>query len=599
MKQRILSIVAGATVFAGGLAAASGPAQAGPPAACGSKWTTYTRPAAHQIVKQENVHITMSDGARLAADINLPSAPAGTKFPTIVTQTPYTKTALGAEPFFVERGYAQVVVEVRGTGTSEGKWRGFDAREQRDGYEILEWVRRQQWSDGRLATYGASYMAINQFLTAAQHPRGLKAMFPIVPMADPYRDIIFVGGQDNVAFIPAWLGLVTGLSLAPGSNTLQSPTVGAGALAAHAQSAAEYQAPTVVDGATGGDIAFDSPYWRSRAPIEAAKKVKVPAFITGGLHDLFQRGEPMLYERLRSQGVTTKLLMGPWGHLNGSSGAGLPVDGVPALTNIALRWFDQYVLGKKVGAECLPQVTQYLLGQGHFEVQPDWPHPNLKAQREYLQPERALSRLLPGVNGGSDVLPQNTLSGTCSRSTNQWLMGTLDSTPCHTDNRLTEASEVTYTTNALARDTRLAGPMAARIWLTTTAHEAVLAVRVTDVAPDGTSTELSTGLVSAVHRAVDAKKSRIVNGINLQPWHPYSRAALSPVTANEPMALDAEIFPTNALIKAGHRIRLSVGTSDFPHAASPAPAASEALGGLVTIHHDATHPSSVALPVIN
>ena len=571
---------------------------AGAASTCTTRWTPYTRPATHTVVTQSNVHIRMSDGVQLVADVNLPSAPSGTRFPTIVTQTPYTKGAIGGAPYFVERGYAQVVVEVRGTGTSQGKWRGFDAREQRDGYEILRWVTKQPWSDGRIGTFGASYLAINQFFTAAQHPPGLKAMFPIVPMSDPYRDIVFEGGQTNVAFIPVWLGLVTGLSLAPGSSTVADPAMGIPAIAEHAQSATDYQAGTVVQGTSGGDVAYDSPYWRMRAPIESAKKVDVPTFITGGLHDLFQRGEPLLYERLRSRGITTKLLMGPWGHLDGSSGAGLPKDGVPSLNDIALRWFDQYVRGKKVGAECLPNVTQFLIGQGHYQVQPGWPAANLAPRMEYLHPEKELLPSLPALNGGSDVLPQNTANGACSRSTNQWLMGAIDATPCNSDNRLTEAGEMTYTTDAVSRDTRLTGPVAARIWVTTTAREAVLAARVTDVAPDGTSTELSTGLVSAAHRAVDRKLSRIVNGVNLQPWHPYTRQALLPVAPGKPMALDVEIFSINALIKAGHRIRLSIGSSDFPHAASPAPRALDELGGVLTIHHDATHPSSVALPVV-
>jgi putative CocE/NonD family hydrolase len=596
--RRLWSVVVTAGLVGAGVVAVAAPAPAASPSACTSRWTAYSRPATHTVVSHKDVHIPMSDGVNLVADVNMPNASPGTRFPVIVSQTPYTKTAVGNEPFFVQRGYVQVVVEVRGTGTSEGQWHGFDAREQRDGYEILQWVMRQPWSDGRIGLYGPSYLAINQFFTAAQHPRGLKAIFPIVPMSDPYRDIIFEGGQTNVAFIPAWLGLVTGLSLAPGSNTAGDPAMGVPAIAAHAQSAADYQAGTLANAVSGGDITYDSAYWRSRAPIEAANKVDVPTFITGGLHDLFQRGEPMLYERLRSRGVTTKLLMGPWGHLDGSAGKGLPSNGVPALTDIALRWFDQYVRGKRVGAECLPNVTQFLIGHGSYQVQPDWPAPNMTPRMEFLHPEKALAPLLPGVNGGTDLLPQNTANGACSRSTNQWLMGAIDATPCNTDNRLTEAGELTYSTSPVSRDTRLTGPVAARIWATTTAREAVLAARLTDVAPDGTSTELSTGLISASHRAVDRRRSRIVDGVNLQPWHPFTRRALLPVTAGKAMPLDVEIFPINALIKAGHRIRLSIGSSDFPHAAAPLPGTMSELGGVLTIHHDATHPSSVALPVV-
>src|SRR3546814_15153144 len=79
-------------------------------------------------------------------------------------------------------------------------------------------------------------------------------------------------------------------------------------------------------------------------------KITVPTFIVGGLHDLFQRSEPISYETVRNQ-VPAKLLMGPWTHIQAAVGSGLPADGVPPLNHIDLPWFDQYEFGRASGGE--------------------------------------------------------------------------------------------------------------------------------------------------------------------------------------------------------------------------------------------------------
>src|SRR5205807_7413623 len=168
-----------------------------------------------------DVPVTMSDGVKLYVNLYRPADGSGNavkgRFPVILTQTPYNKNgALNFEnDYLVERGYVQVIADVRGTGSSEGTWNSFGRREQRDGYELAEWARRQHWSNGKIGLHGTSYGAINQFLTAEQDPPGVKAAFPIVPMSDAYRDVTFGGGETNTSFIPLWLGLVTGLGMLP------------------------------------------------------------------------------------------------------------------------------------------------------------------------------------------------------------------------------------------------------------------------------------------------------------------------------------------------------------------------------------------------
>src|SRR5690606_30273386 len=110
-------------------------------------------------------------------------------------------------------------------------------------------------------------------------------------------------GQVNTGFIPLWLGLVTGGSIVPPSYALSGDADdlvrAATTLTGHLAGAGTFQLPTVVSSATGGDVAFDGPFWRMRSPLEVVDRIDVPAFVVGGLHDIFQRGAPLVYERLK------------------------------------------------------------------------------------------------------------------------------------------------------------------------------------------------------------------------------------------------------------------------------------------------------------
>lgn len=583
-------------------AAPSGPASAPASAdnrACRGEvgWDDYTRPAAVASVATTNVPIEMSDGVTLFADVFLPDAPG--PFPTIVTQTAYSKDVLGgANDFFVPRGYAYVTVDLRGTGTSEGGWDPFSERERRDGFEVYEWVVDQPWSNGRTGGYGASYLGLTQIFSAAQRPRGLEAIFPIVPVADAYRDIVLMGGQLNLGFMPLWVALVTGLSASPGTRWATDP---AGAIA----TAVEHLLRATDEGstlqllaraATGDEeIVFDGPFWQDRSPINHVDRVEVPTFITGGLNDLFQRGEPMLHEALRGQ-VPTKLLMGPWGHVDGSSGAGLTEAGLPAIEDIALRWFDNYLMDIDTRIACIPDVTMWHWGAEEYRTQAAWPHPALVPTPMYLG-DGTLEPAEVEAAGG-ELLPPVPVAGLCSRSTSQWLMGSLDSTPCVQQMDLNEPFEVQWTSEPFTEDVVLNGPISARLWLESTGPESVVVVRVADVAPDGTAKELTNGLQAASFREVDLERSRVVDGWNIQPWHPYTPESVQPMPPGEAVPVDIEVFPTAAVLRAGHRLRVSIGAADFPHAVSPLTREVDTLTSATTVTYGPEAPSHVVLPVV-
>jgi putative CocE/NonD family hydrolase len=578
------------------------------PAIAHADWTSYDRPVQYSTVTDKDVPITMSDGVKLYSDVIRPDKPG--RYPVLVEQTPYNKnlvdgsTAFGDNTYFAQRGYVVVIVDVRGTGSSEGQWQSFDDREQRDGFEVTQWAASEPWSDGKVGLFGPSYMGLNQILTAAQHPKGLKAIFPVVPMADGYRDITYSGGEINTGFIPLWLGLVTGASLVPPEYALDGNPAdlvqAATDLASHASGVAGFQASTVLNGMAGGDEAYDGPFWKTRSPIEVVDKVNVPTFVVGGLHDLFQRGEPLLYERLK-QHVNTRLLIGPWTHVAASEGQGLPGNGVPeSLSQIELRWFDHYLKGMDTQVGSIPKVTQWAWGDERYETQADWPDPRLSATREYLRTGKTLSTSAPTSSEAPDQFVQNPVAGVCTQSTSQWTAGLAGQVPCTTDDRVNEATSggADYTTPPLTSDLRFDGPLMADLWVSTTAKDAVATVRVTDVKPDGTSTELTDGWLAASFRKVDPTRSRYVNGQLLQPWHPFTRDSVLPVPAGQPVEMQVEIFPTNVVIPKGDSLRIDVEGGDFPHASPPLPMLANELGGVVSVLHDPQHPSYVALPTL-
>lgn len=318
----------------------------------GAIWRDYDPPMQHDgMTTLPTQFITLRDGVRLAASVTLPADADGQAasgpFPVVLVQTAYNLSAGqyvaaigGPDPYIVRHGYATVIVDVRGTGNSQGTWDAFGENEQADYGEVVDWVTRQDWSDDRIGLFGVSYLGITSVLTAELQKPAVKAAFPIVPIGDGYRDIVFTGGQVNPTFIPIWMGLVTGLGLVDVAALQADPAMGLRTLVEHLAGAlVGFQVPTIAKALLGDEeTAYDSDFWRIRSPIERAHRINVPTFVVGGLTDLFQRSEPLWFERLKGR-VPTKLLIGPWSHVAAATGEGLPADGVPRLNRIQLMWF--------------------------------------------------------------------------------------------------------------------------------------------------------------------------------------------------------------------------------------------------------------------
>jgi uncharacterized protein len=572
------------------------------------------RPATYGIDKTSNVAIKMDDGVVLKADVLRPAAKDGSAapgtFPVILTQTPYNKNSpsLNFEnDYLVQRGYIQVIVDVRGTGSSGGQWASFSPREQKDYYECAVWAHKLKGGNGDVGLSGTSYGAIDQLLTAAQHPPGLKAEFPIVPMGDAYRDVSVSGGAADTAFIPSWLGLVTGTGALPSTDVLNDPAGAATALADHVQGAAGFQVPVVASALTGQkvdgyDSAYDGPWYRSRSPLNIINKVDIPTFVVGGEYDLFQRSEPMIYNALHARGVPSRLLIGPWTHLG--AGNGLPVDGVPAVNELELRWYDHYLRGVPDPTldTDVPQVTAYRIGVGHYEKDTAYPPTDTHYKTLSLSGSAATGSsgalVATSPKSGTATVPYMPAAGVCSESTEQWTAGGVPQEPaCTGDHRVNDDAGVVYDLPVAQGAMRIAGTSMAKLFVSTTRSDAFVTARIEDVAPDGSATPLSTGWQVLSLRAVDTAKSAYRDGLMIQPWHPDTRKSVEAVQAGKIYELDVEIFPTLATLARGHSLRLAIQTADEPHSNGNAPQSASAAGGTLTVYAGANHHSELILGI--
>jgi len=625
----------------------------------GSVWKAYTRAADYpDAVTLPLQFITTRTGRKLAVLVSVPvdaqgRAVPGT-FPAILTQTAYrvdvgellgsvagtgnTLLVGGQDKFMNRRGYISVAVDVLGSGMSSGEAKLLGAEEQSAYGEAVDWVTKQPWFNGQLGLAGTSYLGITSLLTASQGHPAVKALFAQVPMGDAYRGTVGVGGLLNAKFISLWLPLTQQLSVANAAAISNNPLYADQIAAANQQHIAavdSWYLPTVNNSLAGqtGFATDDGDFWTVRSPIEAAAKIKVPTFLVGSNNDIFQRDEPLLYEQIK-RNANTKLVLIKGAHIQAVLGAASGADtasakGAPGSASLMLQWFDQYLKGIDTGAADLPNVTQYVegygtLGANRFARATDWPHPQMAPQRVYLHGDLSLSTQKPVAAEASHTVSEpaapvvtyaksksgetvnssvNINDGSdCSSSYVQWSLGTAGLLPkaCYTNSATVERTQnaLVYQTATLTSDLYLNGPIQADIWLSTSKTEAAVAVRVDDVDAFGVATPISTGLQSVAFRAVDTSRSRYVNGVMIQPWHPFTVASKLAVIPGQAMLVPVEVFPAAALIRKGHKLRIAISASNQAQGVWPTPQQALAHGNVSTILSDPAHPSSVVLPVV-
>jgi len=618
-------------------------------AAPGSQWEPgpelYGQKVSH------NVPITMADGVVLSANVAYPTSKktgkiASGKFPVALTITPYGKDTGpvvgfgGLDPYFVKRGYINVAVDVRGTGMSGGDFDIFDPEQSDDGVRVVHWAAKLTHSNGKVGMYGASYLGMNQILIAGAIGRDspLKAIFPIVSANDIYRDGAFMGGIPALTFQVIYISMVSGLrSLGPLTSILSAPTTtslttGLKAILSHATDSISSDL-VYLNAALGGPNSYDTEFWASKNPGRVLSQVVengIPAYLIDGHYDLFQRGAPLNYAALQnawsgrsatapmSPGQKTtgryQLLVGPYTHLTGAG-----VNG-PNWQALQLAWLDTWLKGKKTGMADTPTPLHYYdLGTSEYANETTYPFSGAVPTTFYFDGERSKSARLslndgtltptkPTTTTGADSLLWSPVAATaCGRQHDQWTLGDLSlltanipaKVPCVDDDRLSQLgpTSLTYSTPAFAEPRTIAGPISASIYATATTKDSEWIVIVQDVAPDGSAKTLTQGALLGSMRELDESRSWHVDGKLVMPYHPFTKDSAKPVRPGEITRYDVEAFPTYSTIAAGHRIRVTLSSSDFPHLVPTTKQLAALAGGHYRVQRTADAPSSVTIPL--
>ena len=499
---------------------------------------------------EKNLKVRARDGITLAVDVYRPDAPG--HFPALVGLSPYGKDLQGLLlppqtlgesavwdgnieagdlPFFVSRGYVVVVGDLRGTGSSEGAYRGFfNKTEGEDGYDVVEWAAEQAWCDGNVGMVGRSYFAQVQVETAIQAPPHLKTICPISEFNDFYRDMAYHGGVPGIFLYGLWDGR-GGTSGCARKNPV-SVVIEAGKEAMEAARAAALADPDIASYPNFFHLLhypeknppyfdvllhpFDGAFHAERSTYPGLDRIKVPVLLGGSFGNINAKSCWKTFAGLRSE----KRLV-----VNGKSMADRPWREDHGML---LRWYDHWLKGIDTGmlAESAP-IRIFVYGENAWRDEQEWPLLDTNWRPFYLQGRRRLGETPECAASEPDSFLQE---------------------PLHLTNR---KGGLTYETLPLARDLTVIGPAALHFFAAIDQPDTTWIVKVALVRENGTAQPLGTSYLKASHSEVDRERSSPG-----RPFHPHTRAI--PVPANEVQEYQIELDPIACVFREGDRIRLTI-----------------------------------------
>ncbi len=584
---------------------------------------------------------TMRDGVKLATEVYLPDGQAG-PFPTILQRTPYNRrppAAAGSNcdsPTFkawAARGYAALNQDVRGRYRSQGTMNAMQ-QEARDGYDAIEWAAAQSWSTGKVGTLGGSYVGLTQWQPAKVAPPHLAAIAPAITASDYHDHWTYVNGVFDLYFGQSWM-LVTfageqyernleAMGVSPADVQAQTTTWESAGLS-KLMSEWVWTLPLtsfpefhVAPPGAPNELApyyydwlahptYDD-FW-ARLDVEPHyQDVRVPALNSGAWYDIFQVGTVRNFQYMRAEAGTaearagTKLVMNCCGHA-GNSGL---ISWGPAQTdpNLTVRFFERYLKGVQNGFESEPAVHMDVLvppdtgtaGTSFLLTASGFPLPGTEYLDLFLTSgghantrngDGALVTVLgKQANGSPDRFtydpanPVPTVGGNMCCNTAILPAAAQDQSTVELRDDV-----LVYTSAPLERDLAVIGPVAVKLWAKTSAPDTDFTAKLVDVHLDGIA-----------HNVLDRiVRARFRNGSKMPP---------SLVEPGKPSQYTIDLGNTATIIRTGHRVRLEISSSSFPHYSRNLNTglSNEATSGMQVaqqmILHDDAHRSRLVLPVV-
>jgi hypothetical protein len=536
---------------------------------------------------EKDVAVVMRDGVRISLCVYRPDGKD--RFPALFAASPYQYEMddvpayplflwreTGPVEWYVGQGYAYVHADVRGAGRSEGDFEFMGPNEQQDYLELIAWIVRQPWCNGRVGGIGQSYYAMAQWLMATYNPPGLACIVPYDGLVDQYRGSNYHGGI-YCSYRSVWY------------TTLRADNQ-------HRPAGRRGRAPMTFD-LVGAmiDHPLDDEFWRVRSPYWRLDQIKCPVLSIGhwGKMGLHLRGNILGYEEVRAP---KKLVV--TGARNTFEAHRL-FDQIDFHEKELLPFYDLHLKGKNNGFMASEPIRLFVRGANVWRAEEEWP-PCARTVEFYLR--KGPSGSVTSLNDGglsSDGPAEDEAPTSYTYPDWEWVNGVAVIGP---DGRVDPVRRVlTFVTAPLEADLDVTGPIALKLFASSTAIDTQFIVKLTDQHPQDVAargrgeqpayTPVSKGWLKASHREKDPARST--------PQRPfYTHTNPQPLTPGEICEFDIEVLPIAYVFKQGHRIRLELANGDSPatdgvfsHPYHPS------LIGTDTIHHDQVHASRLILPV--
>ena len=487
-------------------------------------------------IRIDEAWIALPDGVRLSADLYMPDGGnAGERFPVLLEYLPYRKAEGRGRnyplySYFVQRGYVVAAVDIRGTGNSEGRLIPYEYSdiEHQDGEFVIDWLSRQNWSNGKVGMFGISWGGFNSIQMALRNPPALKAIIAVDATEDLYQeDVHFI---DGIIHVDSW----------EMSQDLDNARPGAPGYVideAYFRDRFDTQ-PWMM---TYKRQQRDGAFWDRASAKGRYADIRIPSLHIAGWYDGYRDSVPRMLANVRAP---VKAIIGPWSHAWPHEP--YPKPGIE-WRHEAVRWFDQWLKGIDTGIMDEPRFAVFVRNwhapgpyleeaPGAWRYEDGWPIARIRDQVMHLQPDHTLRpeqpqtathrlRYVPsiGIEAGGPVMWWGDVAH---------------------DQRPTDAYSLVYDSAPLENDTEILGMPRALLTVSADAPRANWFARISDVAPDGTVTQVAGAGFNGTHRT--------------------SAREPSPLTPGETLAIDIEMHFTSWVFPKGHRVRVAVNNAQWP-----------------------------------
>ena len=536
----------------------------------------------HEVTTEWDVRIVARDGSELSANIWRPPPraddPPGVAFPAVLEMIPYGKdnwrrnADVGRGEYLARRGYALCRVDVRGTGSSGGiAVDEYTEDETRDGFDCVEWLAGQDWCDGNVAMWGISYGGFTAIQVAKLRPPHLRAIVPVMATDDRYTtDVHYIGGCVTASELSQYAVSQVAMNAMPPDVELRGP----GWLA-------EWRAR--LDATSPWLFAWlrhqrDGPYWRQGSLAPEYEAIDAAILNIGGWMDSY------VDAALRMQALCSapsRTIVGNWVHE-------LPAEGTPGPNldelHEMIRFFDRWLRGAGTDEPADPPLTWFerdwappepfpTAWPGRWRAAEAFPHPSVEARSWPFAPGvlPLAGRLVAEAPAEPFVERYRHRATTGTGGGLSWGAGSAPNGLAR-DLRADEAFGPTFTSDPLDEPVSILGFPEVVLHLAASAGVATAVVRLSDVAPDGTSAQVTAGILNLTHRR--------------------SHTDPEPLDANAVDEIRVQLRGAGYRFEPSHRIRVSLASSAWP-VVWPSPFPAE-----FALHGGGGAPSRLVLPVV-